>query len=214
MAHLPLRPGVSAASAAGCEIVTRSPHPAALARVVKPGGRIASLEFGDPPRRLTRPLWHVYTRAGLPSLGRLVSRDWYEVGRFLGPSIMRFYERCPIARVVALGAAAAPSVHGDRVGAALLAFFLAVGVGAHAFDELHDRPLGTGLSSRTLATTKRGFPCCDRDRCRPGSRRYRSRWRRSSCSEPPSASHTAWSSSAGAFTTRRGSRSPGAPSRP
>jgi hypothetical protein len=54
---------------------------------------------------------------------------------------------------VALGAVAAPRVHGDRVGAALLAFFLAVGVGAHAFDELHDRPLGTGLSNRTLAIT-------------------------------------------------------------
>jgi hypothetical protein len=54
---------------------------------------------------------------------------------------------------VVLGAAAAPHVHGDRVGAALLAFFLAVGVGAHAFDELHDRPLRTGLSNRALAIT-------------------------------------------------------------
>jgi hypothetical protein len=35
--------------------------------------------------------------------------------------------------------------------AALIAFFLAVGIGAHAFDELHDRPLRTGLSSRALA---------------------------------------------------------------
>jgi hypothetical protein len=33
----------------------------------------------------------------------------------------------------------------------LLAFFLAVGIGAHAFDELHDRPLGTGFSDRALA---------------------------------------------------------------
>jgi hypothetical protein len=54
---------------------------------------------------------------------------------------------------VVLGAVAAPRVHADRVGAALLAFFLAVGIGAHAFDELHDRPLRTGLSSRTLAVT-------------------------------------------------------------
>lgn len=46
---------------------------------------------------------------------------------------------------------AAPRVHGDRVGAALVAFFLAVGVAAHALDELHDRPLGTHLSSRALA---------------------------------------------------------------
>lgn len=54
---------------------------------------------------------------------------------------------------VVLGAAAAPRIHGDRVVAALLAFFLAVGVAAHAFDELHGRPLRTGLSSRTLALT-------------------------------------------------------------
>ena len=38
-----------------------------------------------------------------------------------------------------------------RVGAALLAFFLAVGIGAHALDELHDRPLGTRFSTPALA---------------------------------------------------------------
>jgi len=51
---------------------------------------------------------------------------------------------------VVLGAAAAPVVHADRVGAALGAFFLAVGVSAHALDEYNDRPLGTVLSRRTL----------------------------------------------------------------
>ena len=51
---------------------------------------------------------------------------------------------------VALGAAAAPVVHVDRLLAALAAFFLAVGVAAHALDELHGRPLGTGISERTL----------------------------------------------------------------
>jgi demethylmenaquinone methyltransferase/2-methoxy-6-polyprenyl-1,4-benzoquinol methylase len=73
-----------------------------LARVVKPGGRIASLEFGVPSRRLLRLAWRLYTWAGLPALGRLVSRDWYEVGRFLGPSIAGFYERYPLQRVVEL----------------------------------------------------------------------------------------------------------------
>src|SRR5205085_2100797 len=73
-----------------------------LARVVKPGGRLASLEFGVPPRLVTRLLWRLYTRAGLPLLGRLVSRHWYEVGRFLGPSIAGFYERYPLERMVAL----------------------------------------------------------------------------------------------------------------
>lgn len=51
---------------------------------------------------------------------------------------------------MALGAAAAPTIHADRLGAALGAFLLAVGVSAHALDELQDRPLGTRLSRRTL----------------------------------------------------------------
>jgi hypothetical protein len=51
---------------------------------------------------------------------------------------------------VALGAAAAPVVHADRLGAALGAFFLAVGISAHALDELNGRPLRTRLSRRTL----------------------------------------------------------------
>src|SRR3954449_6541005 len=51
---------------------------------------------------------------------------------------------------VILGAAAAPTVHADRVVATLAAFALAVGVAAHALDELHGHPLGTGLSDRAL----------------------------------------------------------------
>jgi hypothetical protein len=52
---------------------------------------------------------------------------------------------------VALGAAAAPRLHLDRLLWALAAFALAVGVAAHALDELHDRPLRTSLSDRTLS---------------------------------------------------------------
>jgi len=51
---------------------------------------------------------------------------------------------------VALGAVAAPELHGDRLAATLLAFFLAVGIGAHAFDELNGRPLRTQLSDGVL----------------------------------------------------------------
>lgn len=51
---------------------------------------------------------------------------------------------------VALGAAAAPQIHGDRLLATLAAFFLAVGVAAHALDELHGHPLKTRLSDRSL----------------------------------------------------------------
>jgi hypothetical protein len=53
---------------------------------------------------------------------------------------------------VALGAAVAPRLHADRLLWALAAFGLAVGVAAHALDELHDRPLGTRFSDRTLMT--------------------------------------------------------------
>src|SRR5581483_877633 len=52
---------------------------------------------------------------------------------------------------VALGAAVAPEFHAVRLWAALGAFFLAVGLAAHALDELHGHPLGTRLSDRTLA---------------------------------------------------------------
>jgi demethylmenaquinone methyltransferase/2-methoxy-6-polyprenyl-1,4-benzoquinol methylase len=71
-----------------------------LARVVRPGGRVASLEFGVPPRALPRAAWRLYTTVGLPTLGRMVSRDWAEVGHFLGPSITGFYERHPLPRIV------------------------------------------------------------------------------------------------------------------
>jgi demethylmenaquinone methyltransferase/2-methoxy-6-polyprenyl-1,4-benzoquinol methylase len=77
-----------------------------LARVVKSGGRIASLEFMLPPNRIARSLWHVYTRAFMPVLGRLISRDWYEVGRFLGPSISELYARLPLDRQLELWRAA------------------------------------------------------------------------------------------------------------
>ena len=67
-----------------------------LARVVKSGGRIASLEFMLPPNPMARSLWHAYTRAAMPVLGRMISRDWYVVGRFLGRSVADFYGRLPL----------------------------------------------------------------------------------------------------------------------
>ncbi len=71
-----------------------------LARVVRPGGRVASLEFGVPPWPLARAAWRLYTAVGLPALGRLSSREWAQVGRFLGPSIRGFYERHPLDAIV------------------------------------------------------------------------------------------------------------------
>jgi demethylmenaquinone methyltransferase/2-methoxy-6-polyprenyl-1,4-benzoquinol methylase len=77
-----------------------------LARVVKPGGTVATLEFGVPGRPVPRALWRLYTRTFLPALGRLLSRDWQEVGRFLGPSIEGFYAEYPLGRLVELWEAA------------------------------------------------------------------------------------------------------------
>lgn len=66
---------------------------AELARVVRPGGVVASLEFHVPPQPLLRGAWWLYTRVGLPVLGGLAGREWYRVGRFLGPSITAHYDR-------------------------------------------------------------------------------------------------------------------------
>lgn len=52
---------------------------------------------------------------------------------------------------VAIGAAVAPRLHGTRLIWTLVAFLLAVGVSAHALDELHGHPLGTRMSGRALA---------------------------------------------------------------
>ena len=68
-----------------------------LVRVVRPGGRIACLEFCLPGGFWLWP-WRLYTRVGLPALGRIASRQWSEVGRFLGPSIEGFYRRFPLER--------------------------------------------------------------------------------------------------------------------
>jgi demethylmenaquinone methyltransferase/2-methoxy-6-polyprenyl-1,4-benzoquinol methylase len=76
-----------------------------LARVVRPGGTIAALEFGVPSWPWRAP-WLLYTRVGLPALGSLVSADWFRVGRFLGPSISAFYARHPLERLPALWQAA------------------------------------------------------------------------------------------------------------
>ena len=51
---------------------------------------------------------------------------------------------------VAMGAATAPSIRLQWLGETLLAFFLAMGVAAHALDELHGRPLGTRIPSGVL----------------------------------------------------------------
>ena len=74
---------------------------AELARVVRPGGTVAMVEFGL-PRGIWRPPWDLWVGVGLPLAGRLVSPGWHEVGRFLGPSIRDFHERFPVPALLEL----------------------------------------------------------------------------------------------------------------
>ena len=70
-----------------------------LARVVRPGGSIAMLEFGL-PRGIWRPLWELWVRIGLPAAGRAISPGWRDVGDFLGDSIRDFHARYPPDRLL------------------------------------------------------------------------------------------------------------------
>jgi demethylmenaquinone methyltransferase/2-methoxy-6-polyprenyl-1,4-benzoquinol methylase len=74
-----------------------------LARVVRPGGTVASLEFAVPPKPVWLPAWRLYTRVVLPAAGLLTGgREWAHVGRFLGPSIEDHYRRYPVEAHVAM----------------------------------------------------------------------------------------------------------------
>jgi demethylmenaquinone methyltransferase / 2-methoxy-6-polyprenyl-1,4-benzoquinol methylase len=76
-----------------------------LARAVRPGGVVASLEFGVPDG-LARPAWEAYVRAGLPLAGRVLRNGWSEVGDFLGDSIRSYWEAYPLERQLELWDAA------------------------------------------------------------------------------------------------------------
>ncbi len=202
-----------------------------LTRVVRPGGRVAMLEFDRPRAFPLRVGWRLYTHVGLPFVGSIVSPRWRDVGAFLGRSIDRFSDRyemdevwrtagiagvrteklslgaaavtwgyvpvrreggaggqIPAARddraasdetppafyalrsggwrdyvtllhlpyllwhlsYVVLGAALATQLRADRLAATVLAFFLALGIGAHALDELNGRPLRTRIPDGAL----------------------------------------------------------------
>ena len=74
---------------------------AELARVLRPGGTMASLEFCAPAGPVWGPAWWAYTRVLLPAGGlALGGREWYRVGRFLGPNISAHYRRYPVSWTV------------------------------------------------------------------------------------------------------------------
>jgi hypothetical protein len=80
-----------------------------------------------------------------PAFYALRSGGWRDLVTLLHPPYTAWH-----LSYVALGAAVAPHIYANRLVAALGAFFLAVGISAHALDELHGRPLGTKLTRTTL----------------------------------------------------------------
>jgi hypothetical protein len=86
-----------------------------------------------------------HDRLWRPAFYALAPGGWRDLATLLHPPYTAWH-----LSYVALGAAVAPAVHADRLVAALGAFFLGVGVCAHALDELHGRPLNTRLSDRAL----------------------------------------------------------------
>jgi hypothetical protein len=80
-----------------------------------------------------------------PAFYALRSGGWRDLITLLHPPYTAWH-----LSYVALGAAAAPHIVAGRLAATLAAFALAVGVAAHALDELKGRPLQTKLGDRTL----------------------------------------------------------------
>lgn len=86
------------------------------------------------PRELDRPAFYALRSGG-----------WRDLVTLLHPPYTLWH-----LSYVAIGAAAAPHIYANRLMAALAAFLLAVGISAHALDELNGRPLQTSLSRTTL----------------------------------------------------------------
>ena len=101
---------------------------------------------GDGPARASaapKPAWY----AASPGAWR----DWVTV---LHPPYTAWH-----LSYVLIGAAMAPHFHLERLGATLIAFGLAVGIGAHGLDELRGRPLNTAIPSAVLASVSVAAIC-------------------------------------------------------
>jgi hypothetical protein len=80
-----------------------------------------------------------------PAFYALAPGSWRDYVTLLHPPYTAWH-----LSYVAVGAALAPKFRPGILGLALLAFFLAMGVAAHALDELHGRPLQTRIGRKTL----------------------------------------------------------------
>lgn len=83
-----------------------------------------------------------------PSFYAARSGGWHDWWTLLHPPYTAWH-----LSYVVFGACLATHVSASRLVATLLAFFLAVGIAAHALDELHGRPLGTHIPSSILVTS-------------------------------------------------------------
>lgn len=77
-----------------------------LARVVRTGGVIASLEFGVPPSLVPRLGWHAFTGVAAPLAGRAMSPGWGHAMSYLRTSIPDFWRAHPMSEVVDMHRAA------------------------------------------------------------------------------------------------------------
>ena len=138
-----------------------------LARVVRPGGTIAMLEFAV-PRGVWRPPWELWVRAGLPVAGRLISPGWHEVGDFLGPSIRELLAAIRPGRALPRGghrgrarAAAQPRRRRRRLGPARRERGDASGL-------LRARAAAAGATTSRCSTRRTRSGTCRTSRSAPG----------------------------------------------
>ena len=113
------------------------------------GGR-TDIEFRpvrDPASGNRKAAERLYTRrdAARPAFYALARGGWRDYITLLHPPYTLWH-----LSYVVLGAALAPTLRADRLAATLLAFFLAVGISAHALDELNGRPLQTRIPRSAL----------------------------------------------------------------
>jgi hypothetical protein len=93
----------------------------------------------------------VATEAGRPAFYALSPGGWRDYVTLLHPPYTAWH-----LSYVAIGAALTPSFAWDRFLLTLAAFFLAVGIGAHALDELNGRPLNTRIPRGVLVALSAG----------------------------------------------------------
>jgi hypothetical protein len=99
-----------------------------------PPDRVTGGTMTQPVPPASRPAWYALERGG-----------WRDYMTLLHPPYTAWH-----LSYVVIGGCLAPVVAWERLGAAVVAFALAVGVGAHALDELNGRPLRTRIPDRVL----------------------------------------------------------------